>query len=339
MKGKTVFQHASVSYFLYAAVLAGLLITGGVLAAPAPKVSLAPADCSPLGSAGQIPAPLLIDFDDLGAGVSVGSVYQQSHGVRFEESRTAQVIAYDHPLPHSAPMTAMSQTDEDPVAVALNFAFDAAQAYVGMYLGNGGGATTARLEGYDADGNLICTANVSNVPDGHTAFIGFHDGAGRIVSVVLTYFSEQAESIDDLYFSAAAPPTATSTFTATPTASPTATRTATATATPDSTAGTIVTAPKWLETPVLDGQCHDRAYDQAGAVSLLAPDGDTGAEARLVHSGLDFYACFRAVPNGIGENVVVRVDTDHSRSQTLMSGGLSLQRGRRRERQRLPGDC
>ena len=125
---------------------------------------LAPAACATLTGPGEIPAPGFVTFDDLAAGTSIGSFYQRSHGVRFEDSRTARVIAYDHPLPRSAPITALSQTDGDPAQVALNFYFDTAQAYVGMYVGNGGGVTTAQMQGFDADGNLICEAEVTSCP-------------------------------------------------------------------------------------------------------------------------------------------------------------------------------
>ncbi|NOZ06473.1 MAG: hypothetical protein GXP41_09025 [Chloroflexi bacterium] len=86
------------------------------------------------------------------------------------------------------------------------------------------------------------------------------------------------------------------------------------------TSVTTLTAPKWLEAPTLDGQCTDAAYDQAGTVSLLTQAGGPGAEAKLLHSGLDFYICFSAIPDATGENVVVRVDSDHSRSRLLMPG-------------------
>ena len=241
-------QRPQVLGILCIAVLVALAVSGAALAAPSPVVPHTTAACAPLSSAGQIPTAMVITFDDLAVGVSIGSAYQRTHGVRFEDGRTARVIAYDHPLPRSAPMVAMSQTDGDPAVVALNFYFDTAQTHVGMFLGNGGGVTTARIEGFDADGNLICTANTADVPDAHTAFIGFRDDAGRIVSVALTYLSAQAESLDDLHFSAAAPatvmPTATATQTATPTATATATRTATATATrPAPSAAAIFTFP------------------------------------------------------------------------------------------------
>jgi hypothetical protein len=208
MKVKTVTHRSLTLVILCAAILLALTMSSGTLAAPVPGAPNAPAACAILRSAGQIPAPQTITFDDLTAGTSIGNAYQRSHGVRFEDSRTARVIAYDHPLPRSAPMTAMSQTDGDPVAVALNFYFDTAQAYVGMYMGNGGGVTTARLQVFDADENLICADEVTNVPDSHTAFIGLRDDSGRIAIVSLIYLSAQPESMDDLYFSAAAAPTA-----------------------------------------------------------------------------------------------------------------------------------
>jgi len=212
---------------LCAAMLAALFVSSAALAAHGPAAPVAPAACAPLDGFDQIPDATVVDFDDLPAGTSIGGAYQPTHGVRFAEGRTARVIAYDHPLPRSAPMVAMSQTDGDPASVALNFYFDIPQTHVGMVVGNGSGVTTAHLEGYDADGALICTANVADVPDSHTAFIGFRDDAGRIASAALSYMSTRAESLDDLHFSSAPPA---NTPTATATATPTATRPAPSTA-------------------------------------------------------------------------------------------------------------
>lgn len=185
----------------------------------------APSACAALTAPGQIPSPTVITFDDLPAGTSIGETYRRTHGVAFAESRTTRVLAYDHPLPRSAPMVAMSDTGDDPVAVALNFTFDAAQANVGLFLGNGDGVTTARLQGFDADGNLLCETAVTAVPEGHTAFTGFRDDSRSVVSVSLSYVgSAQAESLDDLHFSAVVPATATPTPTPTRTPTPTPTQ-------------------------------------------------------------------------------------------------------------------
>ena len=223
---------AGMAGLVVAILVAALASRTPVVAQPpaaGPEQPAAPAACVTLTGPGQIPSPTIVAFDDLPAGTSIGSFYQRTHGVRFEEGRTARVIAYDHPLPRSAPMTAMSDTSGDPAATPLNFTFDSPQATVGMFLGNGGGGTTARLQGFDADGNPVCAAQIANVPDGHTAFIGFRDDSGRIVSVSLSYVSALAESMDDLYFSAVILPTATPTRTPTPTPTRTASSTATST--------------------------------------------------------------------------------------------------------------
>lgn len=210
-------QRLQVLVILCAAILTALTIWSTALAAPAPIAARAPAACAPLDGVDQIPAATVITFDDLPDSANIGNSYEVSAGVRFEDSRTARVIATTARDARSALNVARSEAipPNDPAAVPLTFSFTAAKSYVGMFLGNGGGATTARLEGFDADGNLICTANAANVPDAQTAFVGFRDDAGRVVSVALTYFSAQAESLDDLYFSAAIPPTATATPTAT----------------------------------------------------------------------------------------------------------------------------
>lgn len=190
------------------AILLVLAVAAPVLAGQDPASVHTPAACVPLTGPNQIASPTVVTFDDLPAGSSIGSTYQGTHGVRFEDSRTARVIAYDHPSPRSAPMTAMSQTNGDPAATALNFYFDSPQASVGLFAGNGGGASAARLEGFDADGNLVCAANASNVADAHTAFVGFRDDTRSIVSVSLTYSTALFESMDDLHFSSVAQPPA-----------------------------------------------------------------------------------------------------------------------------------
>ncbi len=51
-----------------------------------------------------------------------------------------------------------------------------------------------------------------------------------------------------------------------------------------------VVAPKWLETPTLDGRCADSAYDHAGTVELLDQSNRVTAPVKLFHSAVDFYA-------------------------------------------------
>ena len=75
--------------FLCAAVLAALSVSSAALAAEAAAVPRSLDACTPLSSAGQIPAATVITFDDLPAGTSIGSAYQRTQGVRFEDGRTA----------------------------------------------------------------------------------------------------------------------------------------------------------------------------------------------------------------------------------------------------------
>ncbi len=117
------------------AVVAGTVLTNmpgaAVFAATtgadreAAGLAAAPAACASLTGPGQIPSPTIITFDDLPAGTSIGEFYRRTHGVSFEEGRTRRVLAYDHPLARSAPMTALSDTGEDPAVVPLRFTFDA----------------------------------------------------------------------------------------------------------------------------------------------------------------------------------------------------------------------
>ncbi len=200
---------------------------------------LASTACVGLAGPDQMPSPTVIAFDDLPDGANISNHYQAGFGVRFEDSRTARVKALTLRSGfRSPPNVAQSEALGDPVTTALTFFFDAPQTHVGLFLGNGGGVTTARLEGFDADGSLICSTYVTSVPDDHTVFIGFLDDSGRIRSVSLVYVgTAQAESLDDLYFSAVLPATATPTATppATPTATPTVTPMATPTVTPTAT--------------------------------------------------------------------------------------------------------
>jgi hypothetical protein len=243
--GRNEMTVARVLVVLAFAVVAGMVLTsvpgaayGAATGADQQGAGLAavPAACVALTAPGQISPATVVSFDELPVGTSIGSYYQRTHGVTFEDGRTTRVIVYDHPLPHSAPLVAQSETSGDPAATGLNFYFDTAQASVGMRVGNGGGVTMARLQGFDADGNQVCSAQIANVPDGHAAFIGFRDDTRRIVSASLTYVdSIQAESIDDLLFSAELLPTETPAATPASTATPTGASTVTGTPTPTAT--------------------------------------------------------------------------------------------------------
>lgn len=162
------------------------------------------ATCDVLADASEIPNPVLVDFDDLPAGVAIAGHYQTTHGVTFEDNRNTSVMTYDHPAPSSPPVVAMSQTTLDPGEVPLRFTFDAPQTHIGMMVGNGNGdGNQAILRAFDADGDLLCEV-AAQVFEEHTTFLGLRDAASSITSVSLDYPGmANAESIDDLHFSAA----------------------------------------------------------------------------------------------------------------------------------------
>lgn len=251
MNGRT---HWTIAGLVAVALVAWLAVSWWSLseqvAGAGPMV--APVACSALANPEQIPQPQTITFDELAPGATVGTAYQADYGVRFEDSRSVHVIAHDHPAPHSAPVTAMSETDGDPTETALAFYFDTPQSYLGLFAGNGEGGP-ALLDTFDADGNLLCSTQAAELPFDHKTFLGVYNPTGQIVTALLTYpDSGSAESLDDLYFSDQSDPqptaTATSTLTPTPskTSTPTTTTTRTPTPTPTKTATPTATATSTL---------------------------------------------------------------------------------------------
>jgi hypothetical protein len=90
--------------------------------------------------------------------------------------------------------------------------------------------------------------------------------------------------------------------------------------------GTVptATAPKWLATPTLDGKCDDPEYAQAGMVTLVASAGEIGTQVKLQHSGLELYVCFDGMNHAGNQRVVVRVESDHSRSVQTHPGAYAF---------------
>ena len=205
--------------------------------------------CSELLSDTQIPSAARIDFDNdgLGDAAVIGTHYQASDGVIFEDSTTNKAIIYDHSLhpeestsPRSAPNSVVNnaQHPNTSAGVPLVISFATPKTHVGLYMGNGAvGAAplVGVLRAFDANNQEICIVRNTPVPDDITEFIGVHDPAGRIASITLDYGNTTiAEVIDDLVYAstASATPTPPATPTATPTntppaPSPTPTRTST----------------------------------------------------------------------------------------------------------------
>jgi len=177
------------------------------------------APCGQLFNQATIPAPVTIDFDDMGKDAVIENFYAKSHGVHFQKSSANNAIIYgghtnDPSQPHSVPNTAVNSavfptTSEN---VPLPILFEQDQSHVGMWIGNGEGGNgqpaglSALLTAFDREGKELCSARLSPVPVSHTSFLGLTDAYGRIARVQLDYGKTlNSESIDDLIFGPFAP--------------------------------------------------------------------------------------------------------------------------------------
>ncbi len=194
-----------------------------------------PAACITLTDPNDIPSPSVINFDSLADGAVIGTTYQTTNGVIFENSTIQQARARMTGQARSrfnvatnVPV-APNVSNNNPMLIQ----FTTARTHVGFFVGNSGDTgLTAVMRAFDASGRELCFFDMEPVPDPHTLFMGVYDPNGTIRSVTLDYGDTPVnESIDDLYF-AAAPLPPTPTTTATPTRTPTRTPTATPTGIP-----------------------------------------------------------------------------------------------------------
>ncbi|MBW7883241.1 MAG: hypothetical protein H3C34_11510 [Caldilineaceae bacterium] len=191
------------------AQLAGTLGLAETLDARAPKRAATGPGCYEIYRPEEIPAPALINFDDLPDAATVGDHYRSAYGVRFYNGKDTRVITYaDRPADPtkslSKPNVAINDAvwPETSANKPLTFQFDSPKTHVGFYMGNGETANLAgAMVGYDAAGNVICQVTNTPVPEEFKEFIGMYDPAGRIAVVTLNYGDTLLnESIDDLYF-------------------------------------------------------------------------------------------------------------------------------------------
>lgn len=158
-------------------------------------------NCFELFRPEEVPAPALIDFDDLAAPAAIDAHYQSTYGVTF----AAEHVAVEAPdIARSAPNVAVN-TAQMPVTGGprppLKFAFDSGKTHVGFFMGRGDEKTAAIMIGYDGNGQEVCRVNNSPVPEEVAEFIGMYDPQGRIVAVELSYGrNDLNETIDNLYF-------------------------------------------------------------------------------------------------------------------------------------------
>ncbi|MFO7635586.1 MAG: C25 family peptidase propeptide domain-containing protein, partial [Caldilinea sp.] len=167
-----------------------------------------PQVCTQLTDHREIPAPALIDFDDLPDASVIGDHYAGSHGLHFYAGADTRVITYadreaDPTKARSTPNVASNDavSPNTSAGVPMSFWFDQPKTHVGFWMGNGEEqGHIGTLVAYDATGRVICTVRAP-VPEPYQRFLGIHDPAGRIVRLTLDYGDTLlSESIDDLYF-------------------------------------------------------------------------------------------------------------------------------------------
>jgi hypothetical protein len=164
--------------------------------------------CNELESPTQIPAPALVNFDDLADAVTIADSYVPSYGLHFYTGDDTNVITYAdrdsdptkaRSTPNVATNNAVSSTTS--AGIPLTFWFDEPKTHVGFYMGNGENQKLfGTMVAYDATGKVICVVR-DPVPEPYQEFLGIYDAEGRIAIVTLDYGdSLLSESIDDLYF-------------------------------------------------------------------------------------------------------------------------------------------
>ncbi|HNB55040.1 MAG TPA: hypothetical protein PK530_24030, partial [Anaerolineales bacterium] len=189
-----------------------------ILGGSTPVPAQAQSQCSIITSPTSIPAPGLINFDELPNAATVGTHYQPSFGVRFEDNSTTKVITYgNEPAEAASPPNVAINNAVPPNSsnnIPLDIWFDQPKTHVGMYIGNGETQQIfADMTAYNVAGGIVCSVRFPGVvPEPHTGFLGIYDPDGTIIHVQLTYGDTGlSESIDNLYFAprAGIPPTRT----------------------------------------------------------------------------------------------------------------------------------
>jgi hypothetical protein len=207
-------NHRRRTALVLAALAAGFILLilpaiSGVFNAGQPETALAQQSCFPLDDPLSIPAPILINFDNLSDATTIGNNYLATFGVSFEDSPTNQAIIYGQPSAqaHSDPNVAINNAvfPNTSIGVPMVIDFDSPKTHVGFYLGNGDTlGTVALVTAYDIQGAIVCQVRQVPVASAHTNFFGFYDTGGSIRKVTIDYGDTTlSESIDDLYFSPA----------------------------------------------------------------------------------------------------------------------------------------
>ncbi len=152
--------------------------------------------CAIVKSQTAIPAPGIINFDNVASSTLISNSYKALYGVTFATQIRAGSSATAHSLPNVAVNPPGSVAAQPPFTVA----FDVPKTHVGFYMGGTSTApSTGTLIAYDANDTEICRTTRPSA-DGHTAFIGLYDKQQRISKIVFDASIAGLETMDDLTF-------------------------------------------------------------------------------------------------------------------------------------------
>lgn len=152
--------------------------------------------CAIIKSQTAIPAPGIINFDNVASNTLISNTYKTLYGVTF----AAQIRAISTTMAHSQPNVGYNPPAN--VAVFLfSVGFDVPKTHVGFYMG--GSATlsnTGTLIAYDGNDQEICRTSKTGA-SGHVTFIGLYDKQQRIARIAFSNSNGQLnETMDDLTF-------------------------------------------------------------------------------------------------------------------------------------------
>jgi hypothetical protein len=148
----------------------------------------------------------VINFDNFPPGTVIANQYPGVHIIDPDNMEPKTRDGATRPfLTVSIPNSLFAQPiPPSSFGITLDIVFDNPQYRVGMYIGNGGGGTQARLRAYDAGFNLIGEVE-DTTDDPVDEFLGIHSFAGGIRGVRIDFpFSSLAEEIDNLVYDSCA---------------------------------------------------------------------------------------------------------------------------------------
>ena len=152
--------------------------------------------CAIIKSNTAIPAPGVINFDNVAANANISLTYKTLYGVTF----ATPIRTLSTTVAHSQPNVAYNPPGSIAAAPPFSLVFDSPKTHVGFYMGGSAAlSNTGTLIAYDSNDAEICrTSKVAAV--GHTTFVGLYDKQQRISSIIFDNNSALPETMDDLTF-------------------------------------------------------------------------------------------------------------------------------------------